>query len=319
MLPNINYATVVSTSVHGLLIGGMFLGPLAHKPEPESPRPALPALLTPVPDREFALAGLLIPSSTDARPEPQPPGAINDPTPLDLPVASIDVQTANLQDVPDVHDPNPTDAPVPDARDAPTTDESVTAARATDTAVDTRLDKAPTLEPPLASPSTDATSHPMRTALATRGGATPAAGRSRAPRHVTVAPTSVRTVYEHVDLDMGAPGAADGLLYGAGSPGWSKDRASPPRIGGYVRWECPWPVAADRYRINHAIVHVTADVTAEGKATAVQLIDEPGYEFGPDSVQCALKKNYVPGSDPLGRPVAGRTLPFSLHFNRADK
>jgi hypothetical protein len=128
---------------------------------------------------------------------------------------------------------------------------------------------------------------------------------------------SIKTAAEPVDIDLGRPGGVDALLYGEGSPGLSHDLSSPPRIGGYVYWECPWPAAAAQAGVNHAVVHVTVDVTVRGKATAVQLIDQPGYEFGEDAIRCAMDQRYIPGRDAQGRPVAGRTRKFSVQFNRS--
>ncbi len=115
---------------------------------------------------------------------------------------------------------------------------------------------------------------------------------------------------------MGQPGGVDALLYGEGSPGLSHDRSSPPRIGGYVSWECPWPAAAAQAGVNHAVVHVTVDVTARGQATAAHLVDQPGYEFGDEALRCAMDQKYIPGRDADGRPAAGRTRKFSVQFNR---
>jgi hypothetical protein len=127
---------------------------------------------------------------------------------------------------------------------------------------------------------------------------------------------SLKTPNEPIEIDMGQPGGVDALLFGEGSPGLSHDLSSAPRIGGRVYWECPWPSAAARAGVNHAVVHVTVDVTARGGATAAQLIDQPGYEFGEDAIRCAMDQRYIPGRDASGKPVAGRTRKFSVQFNR---
>jgi hypothetical protein len=144
------------------------------------------------------------------------------------------------------------------------------------------------------------------------GGSGARARRARPTKHQD----SVRTVAEHVTIDMGQPGGADALLFGEGSPGMSHDLSSPPRIGGYVYWECPWPDAAAHAGIDHAVVHVTVDVTAGGRPTAAHLIDQPGYEFGEDALRCAMDQKYFPGRDAAGMPVDGRTDKFSVRFNR---
>jgi hypothetical protein len=166
---------------------------------------------------------------------------------------------------------------------------------------------------PTQSPSPAARAH--KKAQGAHGGGGLGGLRSRRAR-LPKREESIKTPAEPVAIDLGQPGGVDALLYGEGSPGLSHDLSSPPRIGGYVYWECPWPEAAAQANVNHAVVHVTVDVTVRGKATAVQLIDQPGYEFGDDAIHCALDQRYIPGRDAQGRPVAGRTRKFSVQFNR---
>lgn len=169
-------------------------------------------------------------------------------------------------------------------------------------------------DPGAASPTDLALADPNPQAPAGRGGRVgglkPRAVRSA--KHTD----SIKAANAPIEIDMGQPGGVDALLFGEGSPGLSHDLSSPPRIGGRVYWECPWPSAAARAGINHAVVHVTVDVTARGEAKAVQLIDQSGYEFGEDAVRCAMDQRYIPGRDAGGKPVAGRTRKFSVQFNR---
>ncbi|MGD0674797.1 MAG: hypothetical protein ABSC94_05225 [Polyangiaceae bacterium] len=115
------------------------------------------------------------------------------------------------------------------------------------------------------------------------------------------------------DLFVGDPDAADALLYGKGSGGGGAV-STPPRIGGYVDWDCPWPDEAPR--TDHAIAHVTVDVTARGEPVGAKLVDDPGSGFGPRAIRCAMEAHYIPGHDGQGRPVAGRTRPFAVRFDR---
>jgi hypothetical protein len=114
------------------------------------------------------------------------------------------------------------------------------------------------------------------------------------------------------DLFVGDPHAADALLYGDGSGGGGS--ISPPRLGGYVHWDCPWP--AEAAGIDHAVAHVVAEVDAQGRAVGARLVDDPGSGFGPRAIACALRHRYIPGHDGVGRPVAGETRPFAVRFDR---
>jgi hypothetical protein len=115
------------------------------------------------------------------------------------------------------------------------------------------------------------------------------------------------------DIFVGDPTAADALLYGDGSGG-GPDLSAPPRLGGYVYWNCPWPGASPD--VEHAVAHVTADVNARGEPTGAQLIDDSGRGFGAHALACALQEHYLAGRDRLGRPAAGRTRPFAVRFDR---
>jgi len=116
------------------------------------------------------------------------------------------------------------------------------------------------------------------------------------------------------ELSEGDPKAVDAMLYGQGSP--ARDLSSPPRLGGPVYWDCPWPASADHAGINHAAVLVTVDVAVTGAPIAAHLVRDAGHDFGADAVECAMEYRYHPARERQGRPVAGRTGPFSVLFNR---
>lgn len=101
---------------------------------------------------------------------------------------------------------------------------------------------------------------------------------------------------------------------GADGPGSGRgDRSSPARLGGPVRW--PWPSEADALRVDHATVNVVAEVAANGRATAVQVLDDPDG-FGQAARRCAMAHTFVARRDRDGRAVAGSTLPFLVRFDR---
>ena len=70
---------------------------------------------------------------------------------------------------------------------------------------------------------------------------------------------------EPIEIDLGQPGASTLSFMARDRPVSLHDLVFAPRIGGYVYWECPWPAAADQAGVDHAVVHVTVDVTARGE------------------------------------------------------
>jgi hypothetical protein len=285
--PNLRVTTVIATLVHGTLFG-VSMPKVARSQE--VPTEAFTAI------EEANPQDLRVASGTKSDPASGPSRA---PAPTAIDARSFAEQTLITVDV-------------PPAGSAPAANEArdETLLEALNPAEPSQIDPVDPNEAP--SPGTRA----HEKAQASRGGGGIGGLRSRQkrrPKHED----SIRTPAEPVEIDMGQPGGVDALLYGEGSPGLSHDLSSPPRIGGYVYWECPWPAAAAQANVNHAVVHVTVDVTVRGKATAVHLIDQPGYEFGDDAIRCAMDQRYIPGRDTLGKPVAGRTRKFSVQFSRS--
>src|SRR4029077_2721697 len=93
------------------------------------------------------------------------------------------------------------------------------------------------------------------------------------------------------------------------------DRSSPARLGGNVTWECPWAQGADP-AMHHLQVRAQADVRADGSATAITILDDPGYGFGREARLCALKHTYVPAHARDGAAIEGPSLPFFVHFDK---
>jgi protein TonB len=125
------------------------------------------------------------------------------------------------------------------------------------------------------------------------------------------------------DLATYNPSAAvDGLLGGTGTGGgggWPRarsDRSAPARLGGRVRWTCPWPHTADELGVNHATAHAIVEADADGRPLSARIVDDPGFGFGPEAQRCAMSWRYVPAQDRDGRAVRGSTQPFAVQFDR---
>ena len=67
--------------------------------------------------------------------------------------------------------------------------------------------------------------------------------------------------------------------------------------------------------IDSAVVTVRVLVDAAGKATRIQIIDNPGHGFGDTAKTCTLKAAFEAARDASGRPVAGDAL-MRIRFER---
>jgi outer membrane biosynthesis protein TonB len=159
--------------------------------------------------------------------------------------------------------------------------------------------------------------HP-RSALPLRGHPSKPRGSPASTATVTPEPSTYSGRDVFAELSAGDPNAGvDSVLYGEGTPG--RDLSAPPRLGGPVFWDgCPWPASAGRAGVNHATVQVTVDVSVTGTPVAAHLVRDAGHDFGADAVECAMQYRYLPGRDPRGRAVAGRTRPFPVVFTRRE-
>ena len=54
----------------------------------------------------------------------------------------------------------------------------------------------------------------------------------------------------------------------------------------------------------------------DGRPTGVTVLKDPGYGFGRKARECAMRKTFNTALDREGRPVAGKTKPFKIHFER---
>lgn len=112
-----------------------------------------------------------------------------------------------------------------------------------------------------------------------------------------------------------------------GKPGGTGPVQAPPPVVGPDRsrmagpgnsdWSnCPFPEEADTAQIDDAIVEVQVDVRPDGTPGAVRILRDPGNGFGREARRCAMNKRYQTALDHDGRPVAGTTRPFNVHFSR---
>ena len=84
-------------------------------------------------------------------------------------------------------------------------------------------------------------------------------------------------------------------------------------------WDCPWPPRGSQSKITQIKVHVKVSVTWDGRATEVEVLDDPGLDFGEYAKKCALTQIYVPARDAKGQPASGITGSFAVLFDRTAR
>jgi protein TonB len=125
--------------------------------------------------------------------------------------------------------------------------------------------------------------------------------------------TSNAAVYATNARPGGTPGGT-GAPVAAPAPAVDKSRAA--SVGGSTDWRCPWPSEADAEQIDEAYAVVQVTVSAEGRATAVKVLNDPGHGFGREARGCAMRETFRTALDAWGRPIAGTTGPIKVHFER---
>ena len=124
--------------------------------------------------------------------------------------------------------------------------------------------------------------------------------------------TSNKAVYNNNARASGTPG---GTGPATAAPG--PDRSRIAGLLGDTSWtDCPFPPEADSEDINETWVTIEVQVGVNGKAQQVTIIKDPGHGFARVARQCAMQKPFATQLDINGNPVAGKTKPFRIHFER---
>ena len=125
-------------------------------------------------------------------------------------------------------------------------------------------------------------------------------------------------------------GTSDSYAGGFTAPGGSSAAAVPEpppraragpskaRSAGPARrdWTCPWPEEEQSGDLHDVSVKLRVDVGADGRARTVDVLEGPRESFSQAARACALAEQFRPPLDDAGRPIAGLTPPFSVHFVR---
>lgn len=95
----------------------------------------------------------------------------------------------------------------------------------------------------------------------------------------------------------------------------SPDRSRSATLSGGASWNCPFPREADLGGINHAASLIRVVVGADGRASSVSILRDPGHGFGAAARACALRRRYTPALDRNGSPIA-TSLTLNVRFDR---
>jgi protein TonB len=93
------------------------------------------------------------------------------------------------------------------------------------------------------------------------------------------------------------------------------DRSRGIQLAGSAEWRCPFPPEADVDQVDDAYVTIQVTVGGNGKASRVNVVQDPGHGFGREARACGLRETYLPALDRDGNPVDA-TKSFRIHFER---
>lgn len=81
-------------------------------------------------------------------------------------------------------------------------------------------------------------------------------------------------------------------------------------------WQCAWPREAEALGIDEQVVILRAVVRADGRASSVEVLADPGHGFGAAALTCAEQARFDPALDPAGKPYAATSPPIRVTFTR---
>jgi hypothetical protein len=110
--------------------------------------------------------------------------------------------------------------------------------------------------------------------------------------------------------------AAHGGTPGGAGPPPPPDLSRGPSVTMGYNDDCGFPAEADRDRVDHGWAMLVVTVRANGRAAAVQVLDDSGHGFGRMAQKCALRGRYEPALDKAGVPTQANTPPFRYRFTR---
>lgn len=149
----------------------------------------------------------------------------------------------------------------------------------------------------------------------TGGGFVTGTGTSYAGGVTQANGTGKTAVYNPAAKATGVPGGtgtAPAPVVVAAGP----DKSRGAGLSGASEWKCPWPAEAEAEQIDEAFVKVQVAVGANGKASNVSVLSDPGHGFAREAQRCAMRESFAPALDHEGNPIVGTTKVLKIHFER---
>jgi protein TonB len=111
-----------------------------------------------------------------------------------------------------------------------------------------------------------------------------------------------------------------GVVGGTGAPTAAPAPVGPDRshaavLGGGKEWQCPFPPEADAAQVDEAQVMLEVQIRPDGSAGSVTVLKDPGYSFGREARNCALRQHHTAATDHDGNPIAS-TIKVKVKFSR---
>jgi len=110
-----------------------------------------------------------------------------------------------------------------------------------------------------------------------------------------------------------ARGGGNGSAQAGAAP--AKNLSHAPSLQGGASWDCPFPHEADEEGIHQAVATIEVNVSAAGKVSTVNVVQDPGNGFGRAAKRCAFNKDWSPGTNAEGSPIAATTV-VRVRFQR---
>jgi hypothetical protein len=81
-------------------------------------------------------------------------------------------------------------------------------------------------------------------------------------------------------------------------------------------WACSWPDEAQDSDLRDAVATIRVSVGNDGAPAKIEVLSAPPGGFAEAVRRCAEGAEYTTALDPNGRPIAGATNLFNVHFMR---
>lgn len=133
---------------------------------------------------------------------------------------------------------------------------------------------------------------------------------------VTSATGTSKTAVRDLNAKPGGVVGGKGTAAAAPPPPPKEDLTRPASPATRDWGDCGFPAEADVEQIDFMRLSVVVTVGTDGRAQSVTILKDPGYGFGNQARQCALRKSYNVGLDANGKPVVTTTPPFIVTFRR---